>query len=77
MPVADTLKAMFSDRNVKTQYEKKRNFDPKLLQDFQDGEIYQSNELLIQNPGSLEIILLIDAFSIVNQLASARRVFKI
>lgn len=47
--------------------------DTHVFGDIRDGQICKSNELFIENPGCLKLILYQDTFEIVNPLGSAKK----
>jgi hypothetical protein len=77
VPIKETITTLFKDLTMQKQYEMQRDPKPGIYEDFQDGEVFKTNELFSNVSGALSLILYQDAFEVVNPLGSAKTKHKI
>ncbi|XP_064641941.1 uncharacterized protein LOC135496511 [Lineus longissimus] len=77
VPIKETITTLFKDLTMQKLYELKRDPKPGVYQDFQDGEVFKTNELFGNVPGALSLVLYQDAFEVVNPLGSSKIKHKI
>lgn len=82
VPILETLQRLFKDKSVSQEYvrtneDQNEKSSDCCLSDITDGLALKNNELFINNPNSLRIILYADAFELCNPLGSSKKKHKL
>ncbi|CAB4018346.1 Hypothetical predicted protein [Paramuricea clavata] len=77
VPIIKTIEALLKDTSVKRQFFNPPVSQDGILQDINYGDLIKGNLFFIKFPNAIKVLLVQDAFEVVNPLGSAKKKHKV